>query len=44
MNFEQTRKAYSIPFYHEIGFSDLGVQQDFHRILFTPMEFMVQKN
>ncbi|MBU3191866.1 GNAT family N-acetyltransferase [Clostridium bowmanii] len=41
MNFEQTRKAYSISFYHEIGFSDLDIQQDIHGILYTPMEFML---
>ncbi|WP_185732593.1 GNAT family N-acetyltransferase [Clostridium tagluense] len=32
---------YAVPFYHAIGFKDLDGQQDFHRILYTPMKFML---
>jgi GNAT superfamily N-acetyltransferase len=32
---------YAVPFYHAIGFKDLDGQQDFHGILYTPMEFML---
>lgn len=29
---------YAVPFYHSIGFKDLGKQQTYQGILFTPME------
>ncbi|WMJ87659.1 GNAT family N-acetyltransferase [Anaerocolumna sp. MB42-C2] len=29
---------FAIPFYHAIGFEDLDNQQDYHGILYTPME------
>lgn len=29
---------YAVPFYHSIGFKDLGKQQTYKGILFTPME------
>ena len=32
---------YAVPFYHSIGFKDLDRQQDFHGILYTPMELML---
>ena len=32
---------YAVPFYHAIGFKDLDGQQDFHGILYTPMEFIL---
>ena len=32
---------YAVPFYHSIGFKDLGVQQEFQGILFTPMELIL---
>jgi len=32
---------YAVPFYHEIGFKDLDGEQDFHGILYTPMEFIL---
>ncbi|MCB2359697.1 GNAT family N-acetyltransferase [Clostridium estertheticum] len=32
---------YAVPFYHIIGFKDLDTQQDFHGILYTPMEFKI---
>ena len=32
---------YAVPFYHAIGFKDLDRQQDFHGILYTPMELML---
>lgn len=32
---------YAVPFYHAMGFKDSDVQQDFHGILYTPMEFIL---
>jgi len=32
---------YALPFYHSIGFKDLDVQQDFHGMLYTPMQLML---
>lgn len=32
---------YAVPFYHAIGFKDLEKQQEFHGILYTPMEFII---
>jgi hypothetical protein len=32
---------YALPFYHAIGFKDLDGQQDFHGMLYTPMEFIL---
>lgn len=32
---------YAIPFYHAIGFKDLAEQQDYHGIIYTPMEFIL---
>ena len=32
---------YALPFYHSIGFKDLDGQQDFHGMLYTPMELML---
>ena len=32
---------YAVPFYHSIGFKNLGVQQEFQGILFTPMELIL---
>lgn len=29
---------YAVPFYHSIGFKDLDCEQNFHGILYTPME------
>jgi len=32
---------YAIQFYHSIGFKDLDEQQEFHGILYTPMEYII---
>ena len=32
---------YAVPFYHAIGFKDLDKQQNFHGILYTPMELVL---
>lgn len=32
---------YAVPFYHRIGFKDLGGQQVFQGILYTPMELRI---
>ena len=32
---------YAVPFYHAIGFKDLDEEQDFHGILYIPMEVIL---
>lgn len=32
---------YAVPFYHSLGFKDLGKQQVYNGILFTPMELIL---
>jgi predicted GNAT family N-acyltransferase len=33
---------YAVPFYHTLGFEDLDVQQNYHGILYIPMELLLK--